>query len=280
VVTFGFDEQNDVRASDYTLDWPHGSRFTLHARGETREVRTRLLGRHQVYPILAAVAVAIEDGCAPGPVLTRLEGLAPTPNRMELVPLENGAFLLRDEYKSAVETIETALETLAEIPARRIAVLGGITEPTGSPGPLYRGFGEQLGRFASRVVFYGSQRYFRNVASGVRRAGRPDGSSTFAGMDLMRAVEIVRAELQPGDVVLVKGRHRERLDRISLALTGRTVGCKLHWCDLNTQSCGTCPMLERGWYKPGQAGAESLPPWSHGLVPDRRESQRIGSDPA
>jgi len=49
-------EQSD-RATEPRLDWPRGMRFRLHAGGEVREARTQLIGRHMIYPALAAVAV-------------------------------------------------------------------------------------------------------------------------------------------------------------------------------------------------------------------------------
>ena len=51
-----------MRATDIALDWPHGTRFTLHADGETRPVHVRLVGRHMLYPVLAAVSVALAEG--------------------------------------------------------------------------------------------------------------------------------------------------------------------------------------------------------------------------
>jgi UDP-N-acetylmuramyl pentapeptide synthase len=248
VLTFGFGADNDVRASDFRIDWPHGSRFPVQVGGEAREVRTRLLGRHQAYSILAAVTVASAEGFDLDETVTRLEALRPTPGRMQLVPLDSGAFVLRDEFKSAMETIDTALETLAEIPARRrIAMIGGITEPLGSQGPLYQRIGARLGQIAGRIVFYGTDRNYRSVRAGVLKAGQTKECLTFVGTDILQAVEAVRSELQPGDVVLVKGRHQERLDRVSLALSGRTIRCTLTRCTLRSVSCDTCPMLERGW---------------------------------
>jgi UDP-N-acetylmuramoyl-tripeptide--D-alanyl-D-alanine ligase len=251
VITFGFGTDNEVRASDYSIDWPHGSRFVVALRGEQHEVRTRLVGRYQVYPILAAITVAVEEGLGLEEALARLEGFAATRSRLEVVPLANGAFLLLDEFKSAVETIETALETLAEIPApRRLAVMGGISEPPGSQGPLYQELGQRLGQVADRFVVIGTRRTYRMYRQGARRAGLPDEAITFVGTDLSQATEVLRTTLEAGDVVLIKGRQYERLTRIALALAGRTVRCRLIRCHLRAQDCRTCPMLERGWQQP------------------------------
>jgi hypothetical protein len=57
----------------------------------------------------------------------------------------------------------------------------------------------------------------------------------------------VKATLKPGDVVLVKGRDTQRLERVSLALSGRPVRCDIDFCDIKGMRCEVCPMLERGW---------------------------------
>src|SRR5207244_10818398 len=85
ITTVGFGAGNDIRASEAALEWPHGTRFLLHAAGTTRRMRTRLIGKHQVYPILAAVAVGLARGYLLDDVVRRLEALPSTPGRLELV---------------------------------------------------------------------------------------------------------------------------------------------------------------------------------------------------
>ncbi len=68
-----------------------------------------------------------------------------------------------------------------------------------------------------------------------------------AGKSIDTAVDALRRQLQPGDVVLIKGRNTQRLERISLALMGRTVNCKLVFCNAMGMRCERCPMRKRGW---------------------------------
>ena len=63
---------------------------------------------------------------------------------------------------------------------------------------------------------------------------------------MTRAIELVRENLQPGDVILVKGRDTQKLERVSLGLLGHTVRCDVRACDALTR-CDACPMLDRGW---------------------------------
>lgn len=67
-----------------------------------------------------------------------------------------------------------------------------------------------------------------------------------AGHTAGDALAALRPLLQPGDVVLVKGRHDLKLARVALALAGRDVGCRLDSCRIFEVGCGACPMLARG----------------------------------
>jgi UDP-N-acetylmuramoyl-tripeptide--D-alanyl-D-alanine ligase len=247
VITFGFGNANDVRASDVAVDWPNGTRFTLHTAGETRTLRTRLVGKHMVYPVLAAVAVSLAEGFTFEEIIPRLEALPPTPRRLEMARLANGAIVLRDEFKSALETIDAALDALAEIPARRrMVVMGHITEPPPRQGPIYRRLGEQVAHIACRAIFVGDSGVWDPFARGIRRAGMPRGALINAGNNVLKAIEALRQDFGPGDVVLVKGRDTQRLERVALALMGHTVRCDIGFCVAKVR-CEKCPMLERGW---------------------------------
>ena len=72
IITFGFEPSNSVRAEDVSIDWPQGMRFTLRTHGKSISVSTRLLGRHLVYSVLAAAAVAVGEGLDLGEVLPRV----------------------------------------------------------------------------------------------------------------------------------------------------------------------------------------------------------------
>ncbi|MBI2487251.1 MAG: hypothetical protein HYW01_09900 [Deltaproteobacteria bacterium] len=187
---------NDVCASDITLDWPNGTRFKLHAEGETCNLRIRLIGKHMVYPVLAAVAVSLAEGFTLGQVIPALEAMPPTPGRIEPIHLANGAIILRDDFKSALETIEAALDVLSEIPAeRRIVVLGEVEEPPGSQGPIYRQIGERIAKIASYAVFVGGN--YQPYAAGAVRGGLPRDALINAERSVFKAFEVLRESLGP-----------------------------------------------------------------------------------
>ena len=246
VITFGFGAGCDIRAEQVELDWPRGMRFEVDAFGQRRRAHVRLIGRPMIYPALAAIAVALAEGVALHDALSRLSSLAPTPGRMQPVDLPGGAIILRDDYKSTIETIDAALDVLAEIPAaRRIVLFGDLSEPLGHERPIYLALGLRAARVASHLVVIG--RGFRRYWAGARRGGMPRSAVTDGGRTVQQAAAALQKLLQPGDVLLLKGRRPQKLDRVRMILEGRSVGCDLTCCDIRTMDCEDCPMLERGW---------------------------------
>jgi UDP-N-acetylmuramyl pentapeptide synthase len=219
--------------------------LVLQVAETSRPVRLRLLGRVMVYPFLAAVAVAWAERRPLDDAVAALEVLPPRRGRLQLEPLSGGAWLIRDDFKSSLETVDAALDVLTEVPGRRIVVIGSVSEPPGSQGPICRQIGQRLAGIASRVIVVGPM--FQRYAAGAVAAGMPRTALVEAKRDLRAAWEAVQTDLVPGDVVLVKGRDTERLDRVALALQGRPVRCTIEFCDLRGLRCETCPKLETGW---------------------------------
>ena len=246
VLTYGFGEANHVRASDVVEDELSGVRFKLHIEGEVHDVRTHLIGRHMVYPILAAVAVSHAEGRKIGRVLAALERLEPTRNRLEPIRHASGAWILLDSYKGALETIQTALDTLDRLPAeRKIVVLGDVEEPPGSQGPIYKEVGKRVAEVAMRVIFVGGKTNFNRLKVGTTAGGLPRAALTNIRANPLEAARALEDDLCLGDLVLVKGRCTQHLERVALVLLGKKVRCTTPLCP-KRRSCATCPLLRRG----------------------------------
>ncbi|MCC7010163.1 MAG: hypothetical protein IT184_15255 [Acidobacteria bacterium] len=246
VVTFGFDAANDVRATDVVSDGLQGTRFTLHTPSGAREVRTRLLGRPAVYAVLAAVAVASHEGMALDEALARVSDCTAEPGRMEPIALPNGAVVLNDAFKASEETIHTALDLFETLPAqRRIVVFGGIESPGPSSTARYRHIGQRIGRVAAQAIVFDVGADLSPLRTGLKQGGlAPEAIEVVH--DVAKATSLV-SDLGEGDLLLLKGRRVQRLERIALALQGRDVRCRVTACPLNMAACHTCRLLARGW---------------------------------
>jgi UDP-N-acetylmuramyl pentapeptide synthase len=147
--------------------------------------------------------------------------------------------LLRDDFKSAVETIESALDTFASVPARRrFVVLGAASEFEERQTQLYLRLGERAARVSSRVLSIANS---EALARGARRALPAAAVTEHHGVhELARTLA---AELEPGDVVLIKGRTDQKLGRVAHLLAGRDVRCSLLRCPARGLLCERCPRL-------------------------------------
>jgi len=215
VATFGLGEANDVRAADISIELIEGApgtQFTLHTAAGTRVVRTKLLGLPPVYALLASVTVGLQEGVPLDDILNRLANLAPIDARLQPVALPGGGIVLRDDVKSGEETIDAALDVLAAIPARRrMVVFGGIEEPGPSQRIRYRRLGSRMGATAARVILIDFGASMRSMRAGLRDGGLSADAIHIVG-DASQATAWL-SDLGEGDVVLLKGKHNQRLQR-------------------------------------------------------------------
>jgi UDP-N-acetylmuramoyl-tripeptide--D-alanyl-D-alanine ligase len=202
VVTFGRTDAQ-VRAEDVRLDGGR-ARFTLVAPAGRAPVALRLVGEHHVGNALAAAAVALELGGTPDGVAAALSAAEPVSKwRMEVTDRADGLTVVNDAYNSNPESMRAALAALAALGGgtrRTWAVLGRMAEQGDETGAVHA-------EIAAAVRELGIDRL---VA--VATADYP-GAEHAADVD--EALELLRAEAGPGDVVLVKASRAVGLERVA-----------------------------------------------------------------
>ena len=195
-----------------------GIRFRLHYAGETLHVKIPLIGRHSVHTALRAAAVGLTEGMNWQEIL---EGLnqGHTQLRLAAVRSETGALLLDDTYNASPESMLAALNLLDELDGRKVAVLGDMLEL----GPYERGGHEMVGLRAAQVanilLTLGERAHI--FAEAARRAGMKK-SSILEFNEYDPLVEWLKTNLTKDDVVLIKGSHGLRMDRITSLLEVRS----------------------------------------------------------
>ena len=131
VVGFGIENrQAQVRAEQICDDQLAGLACEICIAQERFQVQTRLLGRANVYNMLAAVAVALELEVSVKHIQQALSQFNPVPHRLELVRSERFGLILDDSYNANTTSVKEALHTLArlQVPHRKILVLGDMLE--------------------------------------------------------------------------------------------------------------------------------------------------------
>lgn len=195
-----------------------GIRFRLHYQGETLHVKIPLIGRHSVHTALRAAAVGLVEGMNWQEIL---EGLSQGHTQLRLVAVrsEGGALLLDDTYNASPESMLAALNLLDELDGRKVAVLGDMLEL----GPYEHGGHEMVGLRAAQVanVLLTLGGRARIIAEAARRVTRR-AATIIEFEEIMPLVEWLKANLTPKDVVLIKGSHGLRMDRITSSLEVRS----------------------------------------------------------
>jgi UDP-N-acetylmuramoyl-tripeptide--D-alanyl-D-alanine ligase len=220
VVWFGLGADSDLRAVDVAATI-EGTTFTLEADGRSYPVRLRILGEHHVLNALAALAVAREFGVPLERAIASIEGVLRAERwRMELLRAADDVIVINDAYNASPDSTAAALKTLAQItpPGRRsVAVLGEMAEL----GEYADDEHDRIGLLAVRLnigklVVVGDRARRIHVSAG--REGSWDGESVHVS-DPDAAYDLLREELRPGDVVLVKSSKSAKLrflgDRIA-----------------------------------------------------------------
>lgn len=214
VLFYGLGRDCHYRAEALESRGLEGISFVLQAGDERRRLRCALPGRHSVYTALAAVAVGRYLGLSWEEIEA---GLLDTSAQIRLlaVPAVGGATLLDDTYNASPTSCRAALDLLAELPGRKVAVLGDMLELGSYEEEGHR----QVGRWAAGVVeelFLLGERA-RWIGEAAREQGMPAGRVHLA-RERQEVIEMLRERLRPGDVVLVKGSRAMEMEHIVAAL--------------------------------------------------------------
>ncbi|MEK7275807.1 MAG: UDP-N-acetylmuramoyl-tripeptide--D-alanyl-D-alanine ligase [Chloroflexota bacterium] len=217
VMTYGLDPQADVWASDIVGLGLDGIRFQLHYEREVLHLRFPMLGRHSVHTALRAAAVGLAEGLTWQEIVEGLQGIeARSQLRLYAVTGPGGSLILDDTYNASPESMIAALNLLKEMDARRrVAVLGDMLELGEFQEAAHRRVGQRAADVADQLIVIGKLAAIiadEAQASGLRanRIVKLD--------DRDSAQAYLRENLRAGDVVLVKGSHGMRLDKMVNAL--------------------------------------------------------------
>lgn len=220
VVTYGWSPQAMVRADSLTVTKdnqviPDGMVVKISLDGSTIPLALPgVLGQHQVYPVLAAVAVGRVLGDEVMPIIQRLSSYVPPPGRMRLFHGRDGSLLIDDTYNASPEAMRAALQTLHEldVPHLRIAVLGQMSELGATSAEWH----DQIGREVAQL-------HIHDLVTVGPLAERIGTAAVTAGMDAAHVHNVPTAEaaatlvqplLSPGVAVLLKGsRFASHLER-------------------------------------------------------------------
>ena len=170
ILTYGFAADADVGAEAVTSAGFDGMRFVLRAGNERVPVSIPALGRLSVHNALAAAAAGVAAGMTLPDIAEGLGGGWSAPHRVGLVRLP-GMTMIDDSYNASPGSMRAALEVLADLPGRHVAVLGEMLELGMAHEDGHFEVGQAAGRVADLLIVVG--RGADALAEGARQTADP-----------------------------------------------------------------------------------------------------------
>jgi len=214
VVCFGTSQACDVRGSVRASEGLRGVTYGLAYGGESVDVVTGLPGRHNLHNVLGAAAVGLADGLSLQQVAAALENPPEADLRLRILPGPNGSTIIDDSYNASPASVLAALDLLAELPGRHLALLGDMLE--------LGAFEEEGHRLVGRRAAHGLQALYvlgqrgRLIGEAAQEAGQPEVHFLPSKEE---AATVLRKALGQGDHLLVKASRALALETVIEELT-------------------------------------------------------------
>ncbi|HLL88575.1 MAG TPA: UDP-N-acetylmuramoyl-L-alanyl-D-glutamate--2,6-diaminopimelate ligase [Tepidisphaeraceae bacterium] len=210
VIRYGFGKNADYRARDVSVT-AEGTTFVLHTPDGKAEVRSPLVGKHNIENILTAAALVGEVfGLTVGQLAAGLKEAVGAPGRLQAVRAGQPFAVLVDyaHTDDALENVLTALRPLCKGRLRVLFGCGGDRDRTKRP---------RMAKAAEKladVVYVTSDNprtedpgaIIREICGGFTAGGA---RSAVVEPDRHAAIRRILADAAPGDVVLLAGKGHE-----------------------------------------------------------------------
>ena len=178
-----------------------GLAFTIHTSVGTVEIRTRLLGRHNVSNILAATTVAIKCGMTLEEIRVAIANVEPVPHRLQLTASEGNVTIIDDSFNSNPVGAKAALEVLTEIQGgKKVLVTPGMVELGEREYAENKLLGEHAADVCDLVILVGPRRT-TPILDGLKAAQYPS-QNIIVALNLEEVKQHLATQVQAGDVVL------------------------------------------------------------------------------
>jgi UDP-N-acetylmuramoyl-L-alanyl-D-glutamate--2,6-diaminopimelate ligase len=195
---------------------PAGNRFQLVTPAGAMEISSPLIGRVNVYNVIAACAAAFARNCTAGQITEGILSAARVPGRFERVH-EGQPFAVVVDYAHTDDALKNLTRVAREFVNRVDGASGRVITVFGCGGDRDRSkrplMGQAAGEGSDFVVLTSDnprgedpEAIIDGALPGLRRTGTP-----YAALpDRREAIRLGLAEARPGDIVLIAGKGHEK----------------------------------------------------------------------
>ena len=221
VITYGLQPGRTLWADHITVHGLEGVSMRVHLELDVFpqvlpecELHLKLLGRHAAYTALAAAAVGLAFGLGWDAIQRGLDAVG---YGLRLVPEPgiSGITLLNDCYNANPFSTIAALDVLADVPGRHIAILGDMLELGSEESGGHREVGQHAAGTVDLLIALGSRAH--EIAAGARASGLA-AEAVYEFLSNAEVIAFITPKLETGDVILIKGSRGMAMESILHAL--------------------------------------------------------------
>ncbi len=219
-ITFGIDHEADVSASEIDTEHLGRSSFRLKTPMGTAWATLPMSGKHNLMNALAAAAVAQCFGIEPEQIATALRAVQPPMMRGETLNFAAGFMVVDDSYNSNPRSLMSMVRTIVEAGndrQRKVVIAGEMLELGPDAAQLHREAGREIAQ-AGADILWGIRGLAVELVEGAADAGL---EATRFFQDSEEAAAAILAEVNEGDLILVKGSRGVATEKIVKALRAR-----------------------------------------------------------
>jgi UDP-N-acetylmuramoyl-tripeptide--D-alanyl-D-alanine ligase len=214
VIYYGLEPAADLWVDQIEGLGLEGIQFRLHYQNEIIHMKVPMIGQHSVHTAMRAAAVGLAEELSWQEII---DGLNSGNAQLRLVAVrsESGALMLDDTYNASPESSLSALNLLADLDGRKLAVIGDMLELGQYEKQGHEMVGVRAAQVSDHLITVGERSHI--IAQAAHRAGmKSDCIHEFENTD--EATKFLRNFLTSNDVVLVKGSRGVHMDKIVSAL--------------------------------------------------------------
>ncbi|ADU31580.1 UDP-N-acetylmuramoyl-tripeptide--D-alanyl-D-alanine ligase [Evansella cellulosilytica] len=203
VIYYGIDAPDvDIRAKDISYS-SKGMDFTVVLKnGETQTFRTKLLGKHNVYNILAAIAIGLQLGMKLSEMVKPIRSLDAVPHRLELKRSTGNITIIDDSFNSNPVGSKMAVDVLGSMEGYRMLVTPGMIELGEKEYELNKEWATYAANKCDYIILVGKKQT-KPLQDGLKEANYPE-AQLYIAENLQDAIQQMHKVAKEKTIVLLE----------------------------------------------------------------------------
>jgi len=206
VFTYGIENNADIQGQDIKFSVAH-TEFLAQTLKDKILIKSGLIGRHNVYNMLAVIAWALEEGIGIPIIKSALEKFTLVPGRLERIDFK-GDFSVFVDYAHTEDALKNIINTLRQVSGKRIIVVfgcGGERDKTKRPK-----MGKVVTELSDYAIITNDNPRCEDPSGIIDDIKRGINKNNYCVIeDRYEAIRKALSLVEPSDVVLIAGKGHE-----------------------------------------------------------------------